>query len=325
MRSSGITDETRIRRLIGLYDIAVIGAGPAGLSAAITARARNREVLVISNKPQNSPLAKALRVDNYPGLPQVSGLRLLEKMVEQAVDMGAAFDFRKTASILSMGEYFSIGVGDDIAECRSVILATGAQSAKPYAGEVEYLGRGVSYCATCDGMLYRKTRVCVVGLSRDATEEANFLAEIGCEVIFLAKKPPEGLAESIIVKIGSVTEIKGDGLGVTELVFKPTGSGAGAEAGAGVGVGVGAGAGAGAGVGETIACNGVFILRPSVAPDALISGLRLNEGYIAVDAAMRTNIPGVFAAGDCTGKPLQIAKATGEGQTACFSAVAYLG
>ena len=285
-----------------MYDIAIIGAGPAGLSAAITARARNKDVLVISNKPLDSPLARASHIDNYPGLPQISGAKLLEQMVEHALALGVVFDFRKTVSILPMGEYFSISVGDDIVECRSVILATGAQSAKPFAGEAEYLGRGVSYCATCDGMLYRKARVCVVGLSKEATEEANFLEEIGCNVVFIAKKLPQGLSEGITVKTGTVAEIRGDGLGVTELVFRPEGSSQ----------------------NETIVCSGVFVLRPSVAPDALIMGLELSDGYIAVDTAMRTSVPGVFAAGDCTGKPLQISKATGEGQLACFSAVAYL-
>ena len=285
-----------------MFDIIIIGAGPAGLSAAITARARNKDVLVISNDPQESALAKASHIDNYPGMPQISGSSLLEHMLKHAQALGASFDFRKTISILSMGNYFSVGVGDDIFEARTIILATGAQIAKPFKGEAEYLGRGVSYCATCDGMLYRNTSVCVVGLSKDAVEEANFLSEIGCKVIFIAKQQTQGLSDSIISMIGAVKEIKGDSLGVTDLMLKPVG----------------------ADQVETVSCNGVFILRSSVAPNALITGLELNEGYIMVDADMKTTVPGVFAAGDCVGKPLQISKATGEGQKACFSAVAYL-
>jgi len=285
-----------------VYDIVVIGAGPAGLSAAITARARNKNVAILSNKPQDSPLAKAARVDNYPGLPQISGRDLLEQMLNHALDLGVTLEYKKAVSILPFGDTFSISAGEDIIEAKTVILATGAQVAKPFAGEGEYLGRGVSYCATCDGMLYRNTRVCVVGLSEDAVEEANFLAEIGCEVVFLAKKAPQGLSDGIRAIQGSVAEIRGDGLGVTEVVVKP----------------------AGAHTTETLSVRGIFILRPSIAPDALIAGLRLNNGYVAVDAAMKTGVPGVFAAGDCVGKPLQISKATGEGQLACFSAVAYL-
>jgi thioredoxin reductase (NADPH) len=286
-----------------MYDITIVGAGPAGLSAAITARARNKEVLVVSNKPQESPLAKSQLVENYPGLPQVSGLKLLEEMLAQAHDLGTAFRYERVISVLPMGEYFSVTSGSDVLETRSVILATGIQLTKPYSGEVEFLGRGVSYCATCDGMLYRRSTVCVVGLNAESVEEANFLAELGAKVVFIAKKPTTGLAETILAEQGTVTEIKGDAMGVTELTFKNK-----------VTEKI-----------ESIPCNGVFILRSSIAPSALIPSLELLDGSIAVDKQMHTNIPGVFAAGDCTGKPLQIAKAVGEGQQACFSAVEYLG
>jgi thioredoxin reductase (NADPH) len=300
-----------------MHDIIIIGAGPAGLSAAITARARNKDVLVISNKPQDNPLAKSKLIDNYPGLPQISGLRLLEQMVAHAHDVGATFLYERVISVLPMGEHFVVSTGITNNDARAVILATGVQLAKPFVGEAEYLGRGVSYCATCDGMFFRTQTVCVVGMSPDAVEEANFLAELGARVIFLAKKAPKGLDRNIFVKEGTVVEIKGgdgdnDGNGgngngngnggVTELLFKKRGTDK----------------------IESISCSGVFILRPSIAPDALISGLALVDDSIAVDSTMSTNIPGVFAAGDCTNKPLQVAKAVGEGQIACFGAIRYL-
>jgi thioredoxin reductase (NADPH) len=286
-----------------MYDLVIIGAGPAGLSAAITARARNKEVLVVSNKPQLSPLATSHHVDNYPGVPQTSGIALLEEMVAQAHSLGAQFRYERIISVLPMGEYFSVTTGSDVLEARAVILATGTQFAQPFAGEAEFLGRGVSYCATCDGMLYRTSTVCVVGLNSESVEEANFLAELGAKVVYLAKKTPAGLVDSILVEEGTVTEITGDVMGVTALAFKSKDSEK----------------------IESIPCNGVFILRPSIAPDALIPGLELDDGFIVVDKQMRTNIPGIFAAGDCTGKPLQIAKSVGEGQQATFSAVDYLG
>jgi thioredoxin reductase (NADPH) len=286
-----------------MYDIIVIGAGPAGLSAAITARARNLSVLILSNKPQESPLAKARLIDNYPGLPQVSGLKLLEEMLSQAHSLGAIFRSERVVSVLPLGDRFSAATGGDAFDARAVILAPGTSVAKPFNGEAEFLGRGVSYCATCDGMLYRTSTVCVVGLNSESVEEANFLAGIGAKVVYLAKQAPKGLADDILAEEGTVAAIRGDSLGVTELAFKNKATGN----------------------IESIPCNGVFILRPSIAPDALISGLGLNGGSIVVDNRMRTNIPGVFAAGDCTGKPLQIAKAVGEGQQATFSAVEYLG
>jgi thioredoxin reductase (NADPH) len=285
-----------------MYDLAIIGAGPAGLSAAITARARDKRTLVISNKPQNSPLAASRLVDNYPGLPRVSGLHLLEQMVSQARDLGTEFLYERVISILPTEGHFSIATGGSTVTARAVILATGAQTAKPFAGETTFLGRGVSYCATCDGMLYRTATVCVVGLSPEAPEEANFLAGIGAKVVFLTKAPPHGLDAGIMVERGTVVEVKGDALGVTGLDFKTLDTD----------------------TVETIPCNGVFILRPSLAPDALVAGLELAEGSIAIDDAFATSVPGVFAAGDCVGKPLQVAKAVGEGQRACFSAVEYL-
>ncbi|MDR1185620.1 MAG: NAD(P)/FAD-dependent oxidoreductase [Coriobacteriales bacterium] len=285
-----------------MFDIIIIGAGPAGLSAAITARARDKKVLVISNMPQESPLAKAKLIDNYPGLPQVSGLHLLKTMVSHAHGLGAEFIYDRVISVLPLKDGFVVATGSANFDARSIILATGMQLAKPFVGEAEFLGKGVSYCATCDGMLYRTQTVCVVGLNAEAETEANFLASIGAQVIFLAKKAPQGLDKAIMVEEGTVKEITGDERGVTALVFKAKQTGK----------------------IESISCGGVFILRPSIAPDALTAGLALSDGHVATDAAMSTNIPGVFAAGDCVGKPLQVAKAVGEGQCACFSAVQYL-
>ena len=326
-----------------MYDIAIIGAGPAGLSAAITARARNKDVLVISNKPQESPLAKASLIDNYPGMPQTSGLDLINMMVEQAIGLGAAINYGRVISALPMGGYFALSVGDEIVEARAVILAAGTQPGKAFKGESEFLGRGVSYCATCDGMLYRNSVVCVVGLNSESVKEANFLKEIGAEVVFLAKKAPQGLSEHITVKHGSVAEIQGDMMGVTGLVYRPAAMGKGEITGTSEEADTSGEADADRETAneeadaaevldktgatnetESITCNGVFILRPSIAPDALIAGLELKDGYIAVDENMRTNIPGIFAAGDCVGRPLQVAKAVGEGLVACLSAAEYL-
>jgi thioredoxin reductase (NADPH) len=285
-----------------MYDIIIIGGGPAGLSAAITARARDKKVLIISNKLKESPLAKAKFIDNYPGLVQVSGLQLLEQMLVHARGLGAELVYERVISVLPMGGQFAVATGRAGFDARAVILATGTQPSKPFQGEDEFLGRGVSYCATCDGMLYRGQTACVVGNTAEAVDEAKFLARIGARVIFVAKRVPDGLDEGITAVEGTVAEIKGDEHGVTGLVLRDTRDSH----------------------SEVIPCDGVFILRPSIAPTALIAGLELADGYIAVDREMRTNIPGIFAAGDCVGQPLQVAKATGEGQRACLSAVKYL-
>ncbi|MDR1713260.1 MAG: NAD(P)/FAD-dependent oxidoreductase [Coriobacteriales bacterium] len=296
-----------------MHDIAIIGAGPAGLSAAITARARNKDVLVLSNKPQDSPLAKSHLIDNYPGLPKVSGLALLEQMLAQARSLGAHFEFTRVLSVLPMGEHFTLTTSDANFEARSVILALGTPQARAYPGEQEFLGRGVSYCATCDGMLYRNAHVVVVGENPEAAEEANFLAELGAKVFYLAPKLPPGLEQGIFQQAGRLLAIEGDMMGVTGVRFAEQCEDAGsAEADSDRAEG-------------TLSCQGVFILRSQIAPSALIAGLELAGNFIAADANGCTNIPGVFAAGDCVGKPLQVAKAVGQGQLAAFAAVEHLG
>ena len=306
------------------YDIAVIGAGPAGLSAGITARARNKRTVILSNRPQDSPLAKAAHIDNYPGMPSVSGLTLLTTMLDQAKSLGCGLVEARAVTVLPFegvnGASFSITTSNDYMESRSVILALGAHvGGKPIIGETDYLGRGVSYCANCDGMFFKNSTVCVVGLSPDALKEAEFLAGLGATVHYCVPKwPEEGNApDNMQIHVGVAREILGAELGVTGLRLDISGDrrrkpGGGAESG-------------GENTSErVIACQAVFVLRPSIAADTLLPTLELSSGSIKVDERMRTSVSGVFAAGDCTGKPLQIAKAVGEGQLACFSAVEYL-
>lgn len=294
-----------------MYDIIIIGGGPAGLSAAITARARNKEVLVISNLPQENPLAASKLIDNYPGMPGATGLHLLKTMTSHAQDLGAKFLHARAISILPVqtdspqASSFSVTTSSDFVESKSVIIASGAaRGSKALEGELEYLGRGVSYCATCDGMLYRNATVAVAGLSPEALDEANFLAEIGATVHYVAKEIPSGLDARIYPHTGNILSIEGDALGVTHVRIKAGPSEVKEE--------------------NTIAVGGVFVLRPSIAPTSLLPSLELSEGYIKVDRSMRTSVEGVFAAGDCVGKPLQVAKAVGEGQIAVLSAVEYL-
>ena len=129
------------------YDLLVIGGGPAGLTAAIHARARNRSVLVISNDPAASPLSKAPGMANYPGLPGVSGKELVERLMAQAKDLGAEFRRGRALSVVPMGGSVMVSVGNDAVEGGAAILALGVSRAAPLKGEAELLGRGVSYCA----------------------------------------------------------------------------------------------------------------------------------------------------------------------------------
>jgi len=263
-----------------MFDVIVIGGGPAGLSAAITLRQRGKDVAVISNDYKDSGLYKAREVGNYPGLPEISGPDLLDKLAGHAYGSGAISIAGKVSNILPGGEVFYVGHEAEIESSKCIIIATGVVQSSLFPGEEELLGNGVSYCATCDGMLFRGKRVCVVTASKEAGEEAEYLASIGCEVIRLNTKNITVNGEK------HVSSVTADG--------------------------------------KEIECDGVFILRHAIAPHMLLKGLKLEDGHILTGRSGKTNIPGVFAAGDCTGTPYQVAKAVGEGLSAALTAVEHI-
>lgn len=276
------------------YDLVVLGSGPAGLSAAVTARGRNKSVLVIGNRWQDSPLARAERIDNYLGMPGLTGVEMLEAFQHHAQEMGVEMVTGKVLSIMEW-EGFHLTVGSQIYQGSALILAPGVVRQAKFPGEETYLGRGVSYCATCDGMLYRNKPVAVVGRSKDAPHEAAYLKSLGCQVVYVAPKRPEELDEGIPFIQAAKLAVKGEQT-VTALEAD----------------------------GADIPVNGVFILREAVAPGDLLPGLTFQNGAIQVDRSMATSVPGVFAAGDVTGAPLQVSKAVGEGLIAALSACEYL-
>lgn len=270
-----------------MYDILIIGGGPAGLSAAVAARSRGRSCLVISNPGERNPLAKAHRIPNYLGLPGVTGREMMERFLRHALDMGAELRTGRVLSGMALDGVFYLTVGSEVYEGRKLILTTGVHRGVKYPGEEALVGHGVSYCATCDGMLYRKRAVVVVGRSKDAPLEANYLAQIGCQVTYVSPTEPVGLSPEIPSIRGNRLEILGDQAVSAVRVD-----------------------------GSQLPCEGVFILRETVAPNDLFPDLALEDGYLRVNRRMQTNLPGIYAAGDCTGKPLQVAKAVGEGLVA---------
>lgn len=264
-----------------LYDVLVIGGGPAGLSAAINLRARGKSVLVVSNPPEENPLWKAEQVENYPGLPGVSGAELLMALWHHAEKDGVEFLAGKALNTALAADTWYVSVGSDVREAKALVLAAGIIRGKKFPGETELLGRGVSYCATCDGMLYRGKPVAVVGYTETARKEADFLKSIGCEVQYFDR--PRTCSITGTDRVEAVTC---DGV--------------------------------------TAPVDGVFILRPTMAPTDLLPGLGTEKGYVSADGKMATGLPGVFAAGDCVGGPLQVAKAVGEGLVAGQNAAAYV-
>ena len=265
-------------------DILILGAGPAGISAALTAHARGRSVTVLGADPMKSPLAKAERIGNYPGLAGMNGRDLLAAMLGDLERAGIARVTGRFTGVMAFGGSFMVSAEQDVYQAGTLILAAGAgQGTRPLPGEMELLGKGVSWCATCDGMLYRGKRVAVLGLGGEGEKDAEFLKSIGCEVLYFDP------AQAKNVKIQGTDRVTGLVAG-----------------------------------GEGYAVEGVFVLRDTVAASALLPGLEMTGGHIAVDGDMRTSLPGVSAAGDCTGRPYQIARAVGQGNIAALAADRYL-
>ena len=267
------------------YDIAIVGAGPAGLSAAITAKIRNKKIVLLGNGSTSQKVERAEKIQNYLGLPDISGDQMAQAFTEHLKQMDIPIQPKKAAMIYSMGDYFSIQAGDELIESSTVILATGVSFDKTFPGEEAFLGRGVSYCATCDAPLYRDKTVAVIGYGAESEREAEFLAESAKKVLYFPMYDMENsLSETIEIIHQKPVEIIGSLKADTVRCQE-----------------------------QDYSVDGIFVLRESIAPAHLVPGLQ-----------METNLPGCFACGDLAGRPYQYIKSAGQGNIAALSAVAYL-
>ena len=278
------------------YDIAIIGTGPAGLSAAVTAKIRNKSVLLIGSKDLSPKVTKAHAIQNYLGLPNIPGADLGAAFQASLDSVGVSVTEDKITAAYNLGDYYGLQGAETIYEASTLILATGMIPGKLLPGEEALLGRGVSYCATCDAALYRGKTVAVIGYSPKEEHEAAFLSEIAaCVNYFPMYKELESLPESVRVIREKPLEIRQDN-GLRQVVT--------AE--------------------NTYGFDGVFILRDSISPGQLVPGLEIENNHVKVDRTMATNLPGCFACGDVVGLPYQYIKSAGEGNVAALSAAAYL-
>lgn len=278
------------------YDIAIIGSGPAGLSAALNAKIRNKKFIIFGSKDLSNKLMKAPKVNNFLGFAGVDGPGLKAKFEEHIKQMGIEITEERINNIYAMGEYFTLMVNEKMYEATSIILATGMEYAKPIKGEEELLGKGVGYCATCDAPLYRGKTVSIVGYNKEAEEEANFVSELAGKVYYIPMyKGNLNIDNKIEVINEKPVEIIGEDK-VSKLKL----------------------------TNKEIDTDGVFVLKDSISPGQLVPGLEIVDGHIKVDREMKCNIDGCFAAGDCVGKPYQYIKSAGEGNIAALSAVKYL-
>ncbi len=278
------------------YDIAIVGSGPAGLSAALNAKIRNKSFIIFGSKNLSPKINKAPKINNYLGFPNSTGAKIGEAFKEHINAMGIEITEERVNNVYSMGDYFTLIVKDKMYEAKSLILATGVEFSRPLKGELEFLGKGVGYCATCDAPLYKGKTVVIVASNDEGEQEANYVSELAGKVYYIPLYKGEyQLNENIELVQERPIEIVGDDK-VRKIVFKDS----------------------------EIETDGVFLLKDAISPSQLVPGLEEVDGHIKCDRLMRTNITGCFAAGDCAGKPYQYIKSAGEGNIASLSAVAYL-
>ncbi len=289
-------------------EIAIIGAGPAGLSAAIYTARAGKKTIVLKGKSK-SHLELGHMIENYPGFESVPGTLLLEKIEKQAKNFGTSFIMGDALALNLESNPKMISTRNEVIEADTVLLAMGrGVSKKRIINEEKFLGRGLSYCAVCDGAFYRGKKVAVYGPDDEAADDALMLAGLGCAVTLLySSKEIKGTAGSIqgsginVINGAEIIEATGDDV-LSEIIIK-TGNGE-----------------------YPIRVSALFIIADIPSGTLLKeTGIEFNEkDCVSVNRNMETNIPGVYAAGDITCGSLQAVVAAGEGATAALSALKYM-
>ncbi len=305
-----------------IYDVIIIGEGPAGLSAGLYAARSRLKTLILEKEKAGGQIVTTDEVANYPGsIENATGPSLIKRMVQQAQDFGAEMKFDTVKEVELEGKIKVIKGEKDEYQAKAVIIATGAKPKKiGCPGELELTGRGVSYCATCDAAFFEDLEVFVVGGGDSAVEEALYLTKFARKVTIIHRRDQLRAAKSIQEKAFAnekihfmwntvVKEIKGDGI-VESMVVENVKTGEVTEIFAD----------------EEDGTFGIFVFVGLVPTTELFEGkLEMENGYIITDEDMRTNIPGVFAAGDCRKKSLrQVVTAAADGAIAAVQAEKYI-
>ncbi len=283
-----------------MYDVIIIGAGPAGISTGLYTKRANLKTLIIYN--EESLLEKAEKIENYYGFENgISGKNLYKSGIKQAKNIGIDLKHEEVVKIEQMEEGFNVVTAKDEYNSKTVVFATGNKKKKPQINGIEkFEGKGVSYCAICDGFFYRNKNISVLGSGNYALSETNELINIANRIRILTngEKAPEFRADNVEIETKPVKEILGNDK-VEEIEFDD---------------------------GTKIKTDGIFIAQ-GVAGSLEFArklGVITRKNEIVVNENMETNVKGLFACGDCTGGILQVSKAVYEGTKAALQIIKYI-
>lgn len=299
-----------------MYDIIIIGAGTAGLTAALYGARAGKKVLVLEEKVNGGQIVNSPEVENYPGIKHVSGFQFIQELQQQAEEAGAEIVNRGAERLVDQDERKVVMTGGNLYECHTVILSTGVVRRKlGLERENELTGSGVSYCAVCDGAFYRDKRVAVVGGGNTALEDAHFLANY-CKKVYVIHRRDRFRGESRLVNTlmekenvefvleTTVVSLQGDNC-LESVRVKNVKSNVVSE----------------------LAVNGIFVAIGQEPQNERFKGVvSLDEqGYIRADESCRTDAAGIFAAGDCRTKNVrQLVTAAADGAVAALGACEFM-
>ena len=301
-----------------MYDIIIVGAGPAGLTAAIYARRAEKSVLVIEKSTFGGQITHSPRVENYPGFASASGSEIADKMFEQALGQGAEIELSEVTGIERADGGYKVVTTDGEFEARSVIIAAGSKHRMlGVAREEDFVGEGVSYCAVCDGAFYKGRTVAIIGGGNTALQEANLLAE-GCTKVYVVQNLAFMTGErSLLARLEArdnveiiysmvVDELLGESVISGVKIKNPETNES-----------------------RTLEVDGIFVAIGQIPEnEPFADAVKLNSyGYIEAgeDCMPDTELPGIFVAGDCRTKSVrQVTTATADGAVAALSACRYI-
>ena len=299
-----------------MYDVVIIGAGPAGLTAAIYTRRAAKKVLVLEAKVYGGQIVNTLDIENYPAEEHISGYDFATKLYNQAKNLGAEIVFEKVISIEVNGKQKKVITTDNVYEAGSVIIATGSENKKlGLSNEDQLIGKGISYCATCDGAFYKNKKVAVVGGGNTALEDALYLADVAEKVYLIHRRSEFRGEDSTVSRLkgkeniqfvlnSNVTKLNaGNKLESIEVASTD-------------------------GKVRTIEIDGLFVAIGRIPESKAFANLiKLDDaGYIEADEKCHTNVDGIFVAGDSRTKDVrQLVTAASDGAIAATEAVKYIG